>query len=48
MAARSAPDIEDPFSPLRLEAIGHLGCLPKSSESEALRDLVKKVLERDS
>jgi octaprenyl-diphosphate synthase len=31
-----------------IEAIGHLGCLPKSSEGDALRDLVKKVLERDA
>jgi octaprenyl-diphosphate synthase len=31
-----------------IEAMGHLGCLPRSSEGEMLRDLVKKVLERDS
>ncbi len=31
-----------------IEATGHLGCLPRSAESEALRDIVKKVLERDS
>jgi len=31
-----------------IEAIGHLGCLPKSPESQALRDIVKRVLERDS
>jgi octaprenyl-diphosphate synthase len=30
-----------------IEATGHLGCLPKSSESQALRDIVKRVLERD-
>ena len=31
-----------------IEAIGHLGCLPKSDESQALREIVKRVLERDS
>ncbi len=31
-----------------LEATGHLGCLPKNPESQALRDIVKRVLERDS
>ena len=31
-----------------IEATGHLGCLSKTPESQALRDIVKKVLERDS
>ncbi|HEX9908687.1 MAG TPA: polyprenyl synthetase family protein [Thermoplasmata archaeon] len=31
-----------------VEAIGHIGCLGRSSESQALRDLVKRVLERKS
>lgn len=31
-----------------MEAMSHLGALPKSPESQALRDLVKRVLERDS
>ena len=31
-----------------MEALGHLGCLPKSSASQGLRDLVRKVLGRDS
>ena len=31
-----------------IEALGHLGCMPKSPETQSLRDLVKKVLERDS
>jgi octaprenyl-diphosphate synthase len=31
-----------------MEALGHLGCLPDTSYSKALRDVVAKVLERDS
>jgi octaprenyl-diphosphate synthase len=31
-----------------MEALQHLGCLPVTPYSEALRDLVSKVLERDS
>ncbi len=31
-----------------MEALGHLGCLQKNEYSQSLRDLVKKVLERDS
>ena len=31
-----------------IEAMGHLGCMPKNQETQSLRDLVKKVLERDS
>ena len=31
-----------------IEALGHLGCLSKTPESQGLRDLVKRVLERDS
>jgi len=31
-----------------IEALGHLGCMPKNDETQGLRDLVKKVLERDS
>ena len=31
-----------------IEALGHLGCMPKNPETEGLRDLVKRVLERDS
>ncbi|MEM0342918.1 MAG: polyprenyl synthetase family protein [Thermoplasmata archaeon] len=31
-----------------MEAVSHLGALPKTRESQALRDLVKRVLERDS
>ena len=31
-----------------IEALGHLGCMPKGPETQSLRDLVKKVLERDS
>jgi octaprenyl-diphosphate synthase len=31
-----------------IEAVGHLGCLPKSAESDALREIVKRVLDRDS
>jgi octaprenyl-diphosphate synthase len=31
-----------------MEATGHLGCLSKSPESQALREIVKRVLERDS
>lgn len=31
-----------------IEALGHLGCMPKNPETQGLRDLVKKVLERDS
>jgi geranylgeranyl pyrophosphate synthase len=31
-----------------IEATGHLGCLPRTAESQALREIVKKVLERDS
>jgi len=31
-----------------MEAVSHLGLLPKSPESQALRDLVKRVLDRDS
>ena len=31
-----------------IEAMGHLGCLSKTPESQALRDIVKRVLERDS
>jgi octaprenyl-diphosphate synthase len=31
-----------------MEALGHLGCLSDTSHSRALRDLVAKVLERDS
>ena len=31
-----------------IEATGHLGCLSKSPESDALRAIVKRVLERDS
>jgi octaprenyl-diphosphate synthase len=30
------------------EATGHLGCLEESAESQALREIVKRVLERDS
>jgi octaprenyl-diphosphate synthase len=31
-----------------MEALGHLGCLPDTSYSKALREVVDKVLERDS
>lgn len=31
-----------------MEALGHLGCLQKTPESQALREIVKRVLERDS
>jgi octaprenyl-diphosphate synthase len=31
-----------------IEALGHLGCMPKNPQTQGLRDLVKKVLERDS
>ena len=31
-----------------IEALGHLGCMPKNHETQSLRDIVKKVLERDS
>jgi geranylgeranyl pyrophosphate synthase len=31
-----------------MEALGHLGCLSDTSYSKALRDVVAKVLERDS
>jgi geranylgeranyl pyrophosphate synthase len=31
-----------------MEALGHLGCLPNNPHSAGLRDLVRKVLERDS
>jgi geranylgeranyl pyrophosphate synthase len=31
-----------------IEALGHLGCMPKNQETQMLRDIVKKVLERDS
>jgi octaprenyl-diphosphate synthase len=31
-----------------IEALGHLGCMPKNPETQGLRDLVKKVLERES
>jgi octaprenyl-diphosphate synthase len=31
-----------------MEALGHLGCLPDTPYSKALRDVVAKVLERDS
>jgi len=31
-----------------IEALGHLGCMPKNPETEGLRDLVRRVLERDS
>ena len=31
-----------------IEALSHLGCMPKNPETEGLRDLVKRVLERDS
>lgn len=31
-----------------MEALGHLGCLQNTQYSSAMRDLVKKVLERDS
>ncbi|MCX6657215.1 MAG: polyprenyl synthetase family protein, partial [Euryarchaeota archaeon] len=31
-----------------MEALGHLGCLSDTSYSKALRDVVSKVLERDS
>ena len=31
-----------------MEALGHLGCMPKNQETQGLRDIVKKVIERDS
>jgi geranylgeranyl pyrophosphate synthase len=31
-----------------MEALGHLGCLSDTPYSKALRELVAKVLERDS
>jgi len=31
-----------------MEALGHLGCLSDTSYSRALRDVVSKVLERES